>query len=97
MNDFKFGKSIKICGKEYWADPNTKTAQEKIKTISARIKNLNNIKDDTKKADELIGCVKEFIDTVFEGGTFEDIFSNRKIKLQDVISILDYIRTELAV
>lgn len=95
MNDFRFGEPIKICGKEYWMDTNTKEKQEKLTKLRGKITEIEKNKDTPEKVMELIGYIKEMIDMVITEGAFDEIFSGREVKTKDVTAVLNYIRAEM--
>lgn len=94
-NDFRFGKPIHICGKEYWLDVNTKDKQARIRMILAKIKGAERQEDTPEKARIMIEQVKEMLDLALGDGAFGEIFEGRDIVISDLVAVLNFIRDEL--
>lgn len=106
MNEFRFGKPVKICGTEYWVDMGVKEKQARRLAIMSRTAKLQKelkeeesspeaqIQPETKE--QFLGCCKEMIDLILGEGAYDSIFEGRVILVNDVTALLNFLQAQLS-
>lgn len=106
MDEFRFGKPVKICGTEYWVDMGIKEKQERRLVIMDRTAKLQKqLKEEesspeaqlqTETKERFLDCCKEIIDLILGKGAYDSIFEGRVIFVSDVTALLNFLQAQLS-
>lgn len=98
MNNFEFGRAVKICGKEYHITSDMKSVTTAMTETSMK---LNELSSSDLSDDEITKLITQHyrhaIDATLGEGSFDQIFEGRVINYTDLFELIRFITREIEI
>lgn len=88
MNEFNFGRPVKICGKEYRIDLGREDIRTKLQELIPQVKEKQPVTVALAQAQALI-------DLLLGSGAYDDLFAGRIAAKEDIAALLNFILGEI--
>lgn len=98
MNNFEFGRAVKICGKEYHITSDMKIITAAMTEASRK---LNELSSSNLPDDEITKLITEHyrhaIDATLGEGSFDQIFEGRVVNYTDLFDLIRFVTKEIEI
>lgn len=97
MNEFQFGRPIKICGKVYYLTSNMKMLSAQMLNTAALMKQVSALEiGDAEKMEQATKLCRACIDKVLGQGSFDEIFAIEEPSTLNLAALMQFIASEIS-